>query len=233
MALIKTSWVHDYESAKKWIQGGRSKVSRPLYRNSLSVRLVEPDNPETDITMHYRWRHITQGEQAETLDRSSFKTRWERTRYPILIFKHDGSVILSDEHKYYAGPRRVMTAYSGLVDIYRSGGVIKIRQETDEIIPSKRKPRACKACSGDKYIVYTCWEGSGPQDREVLDKCYAHVTCHWANPEHMTHIVKAKCIKCHGLGYTVPRGRWNSLTWKDGCDVTITKTKVAKEEPCS
>ena len=230
--------VANYQEAKDWIMGGRSKTSRPLYDRSLSVRLVDPTDPESDITLHYRWRHThLTSEYGESLTRnkSNGNNNWANHRYPILIYKHDGSIVLSDEHKKFAGSRRAMVSYAGVMDIYRVNGVVKIRQASDQLIPAKRKSRGCRACNAEKHIVYTCWD-SGPvkEDVDMLLKANLSIGCHaYLHEQHTPHIVKQPCGKCSGLGFTVPKGRWDSLVWQDGCDIIIRRDERAKEESCS
>jgi hypothetical protein len=240
--MTKKTWVNvkDWESARKWIQGGKSKISRPLYDRYLSVRLIEPDNPDSDISLNYRYRHIVvdpharkgrwvSPEYAEILDPEPDDSGWlGEYRKPILIYKRNGTVLLTGTHRFRE--YKVMSDYSGLLGVIRKSKVVKVRQPNDTLIVPKVK-RKCRLCTGLKYFTYTCWQGVGPvdEDMQMLESikdgwnfaCSAYNT-----EEHNTHVHRMNCGRCAGTGYSKATfERWNSYVWEDDIDLLVDQSK--------
>lgn len=246
-----TTWA----TLRNHIMAGRTGVSRPLYEKSLSARFVEPDNPDSDITVNYRWRHVLhdpkalsrttwgkqilvnntlqkeQEEAGEIIGRPSNGTWW---KHPILTFRSDETAILHVVKRGSWGYRRVMLLYSGVDDMRMYNGVLKIRQVGDLIKPSKRKS-FCRKCQNNLSYTYTCWKDYGPMedDLDVLREVYGHSygPCVWHDSNHNTHLITTVCNACKGTGESgITPARWDSFIWDKKEDVVIDlSTRKIKE----
>lgn len=234
--VARNSYVYNWESAKQWIEGGKTKVSRPVYDRYLSVRLINPDDPDSDISMNYRYRHIPLDPKARkpsydttpyaeilTVEEPTGNAWMDDHRKPILIYKKDNTVLLTAGHRYYS--TRVLNDYAGAVAITKRKKRVKIRQPKDSIELPKRKV-FCRACSGDKYIVFTCWD-EGPMDdvQDLLDRTSTVLSCNPHSSYHKTHIAREACGRCGGTGQgKATFERWNSYVWDDDVDLVLDQT---------
>jgi hypothetical protein len=246
-----TTWA----TLRNHIMAGRTGVSRPLYEKSLSARFVEPNNPDSDITINYRWRHMVHdtkalsrtkwgrqliannavqkelnehGETIGQLDKSSW---WKS---PVMTFRSDETAVLHVIKRDSWGYRRVMLLYSGVEDMRRYNGVLKIRQHGDPLKPAKRKNN-CRKCNNNLSYTYTCWKDHGPfeEDIDTLREIYGydHISCMLHDPNHNTHIVTTTCYNCKGTGESgITPARWDSFVWDKSEDVVIDlSTRKIKE----
>lgn len=245
-----------WATLRNHIMAGRTGVSRPLYEKSLSARFVEPDNPNSDITVNYRWRHMIHddkalrrtkwgrqllaannvqkernehGEVIGQLDKSSW---WKS---PIVTFRSDETAVLHVIKRGSWGHRRIMLLYSGVDDIRRYNGVVKIRQVDDPIKPSKRKAY-CRQCQNNLSYTYTCWKDYGAleEDLDILRELYGYngySPCTWHDSMHQTHILTVTCNNCKGTGESgITPARWDSFIWDKNEDVVIDlSTRKIKE----
>lgn len=245
-----TTWA----TLRNHIKAGRTGVSRPLYEKSLSVRFVEPDNPDSDITVNYRWRHLVHDTTAlyrtkwgkqirvnntlqqeldqhgEVLNQLDPQSWWKS---PILTFRSDETAVLHAVKKNSWGYRRVMLLYSGVDDIRKYNGVLKIRQVGDAVKPSKRKSH-CRKCGNNLSHTYTCWKDYGPleDDVDILRDVYGYTRlCVLHDSNHSTHLITAVCNHCKGTGDSgITPARWDSFIWNKDEDVVIDlSTRKIKE----
>lgn len=234
---MRNDYVYDWASAKLWIYGGKSKISRPLYDRYLGVRILEPDNPDSDISINYRYKHTIHDPIAKNrIDKSNIEWRTKSSetldtptpgdwhtyhRNPILVYKKDNNVAeLYPVHRHSPGERRIMNDYAGqLIQVVGKRKVVKVRQVDDKVLMPKRRTN-CKGCGGDKVIIYTCWDtGMDDNTLELLSKTKAQRTCSKISP-HNTHVAKANCGICGGTGAgKINFNRLDSYVWEK--DVTL------------
>lgn len=204
-----------HAAALNYIQRGRNKKNRPLYTRGASIRAVEPDNPKTDITINWRWRHVSVDEQyRESLLRpTEVRSAWS-VGYPLAIIKSDDTITLTSDFKQGYSARQVWKRLIGpnLLDIRLRNGTVKVHLASDPL-RGKRAQR-CRVCKGQVNAVATCWEKHGIVD-EDLSRMIS--PCSWVIKEpHETHIVKLLCHRCMGSGLAGDYlSRLDSYKWTD------------------
>lgn len=242
-----------YDAMRTYVETGKTGVTRPLYDRGLSARILNPDDPNSDVTVNYRWRHLI-------LDDKGVKsTRWGRQyikdglldkersdwgeilefspeleehkrndyRFPIAVYKSNNTVELNWRRRSGWAIPRIHETISGVEGIRKYKGLVKVRQQGDGLKPSKRK-QICKSCKGEKYYVFTCWNGTGPNDDdlEVLQNNFAYpfgrAICNLPSDHKTSHVAKVSCYKCGGTGGAqVTPARWDSYVWDTDEDLAI------------
>jgi len=227
--LSNPSWSTAYDFVRK----GRSGVTRPTYSRYFSLRLVEPDNPQTDITLNNRYRHVVLDPKASTkwLRRMTPEDRekaieeygeittpypeedeesvWSDIyRRPTITYKYPNIIEMDHRQARFHGMTKTIKDYTGLRDVLRRGNVFRLRQSTDPIKQPTRK-NICRRCQGARWMVFTYWNGHGvsDEDREAFNlefsDLYYHNGLDLNELHHPTQVVKLACPKCSGLGIYV------------------------------
>jgi hypothetical protein len=197
--------VRNWQQAAKWIEGGRSSISRPLYHHSLGIAYADPENKNSDIVINYRWRQLHQS--------------YQQPGEYIVKFTKDGRTFISASVGCSRAQRRIMEEYANLVSVrwdYYSKSLV-IRQPDDPINTDKGL-RKCHRCSGSKKEIFTCtqgwWSRPDPNRRShnVSYECthYDVVDLRRDAP----HLTTADCTRCEGKGKTIPLSRIQSFKWR-------------------
>lgn len=211
-----------HEWALNYIKAGRSGKSRPLYFRCLSLRALDPNDPNTDITVAYRWRHryadLGDKDIGETLDPTKGVYR-----YPISIIKSDNTMVLSTIWKHQIGPRKFWARFvPEEFEVFLSNGV-KVHQKTDQLKQVTRKPRSCKWCAGVKSTIATCWTNYGVIDEDLQQTRFDN-PCYYYEDEsnHTNHIITMSCSSCKGTGLAgKPLNRFDSYVWDKNVDLVV------------
>lgn len=214
----------NHAEAYGYILRGRGKVHRPLYTRYASIRAVEPDNPQTDLTINWRSRHVLEEpDLKETLLRRNTETPGWSNKYPIAIIKSDDTITLTGDFRRSYSTRQIWSHLIGpnLLGISRKNYVIKVHQSTDPIL--KTKTQKCRKCKGELGAIATCWEKHGVLDEELLGM---ESPCSWRPWQDMTphssHIVKLQCCKCQGTGIAGSYlNRLDSYVWDSHLDLVF------------
>lgn len=234
--MSKYALFSSHASAYRYVKGGRSKTHRPLYTRYSSIRAVEPDNPQTDLTINWRSRHLAdEAEYKETLMRRDSEAPGWSNKYPIAIIKSDNTITLTGDFRRHYSTRQVWNRLIGpnLLDITRRNGVVKVHQSIDPV--RKTTVQKCRKCKGELIAIATCWEKHGVLEDELLNM---ESPCSWRPWQDMTphssHIVKLKCCRCKGTGLAGNYlSRLDSYVWDSHLDLVFdipTGVLLRKEE---
>lgn len=238
---MRNPQVYDWDSAKEWIMKGRSKVSRPIYDRYLSVRLLEPDNPDSDISLNYRYKHMYHdpscmkrkrihwgnGDYSESLEPPVPGDWLSQNRNPIVVYKKGGIAELFHSGNHYPGNRRIMNDYAGgVIRVVGKRRVVKVIQPDDKVLVPKRR-RKCSVCQGDKWIVYTCWEnGIDSETLHLLQSTKTYEACNFRQDGHRAHVVRSSCGRCGGTGFgKATFERLDSYVWDQDVNLLVDMNK--------
>lgn len=240
-----------WQTAREAVLEGRSKVTRPTYYRGYSLRIVDPTNIESDVTLNSRYRHrmhdpislrsskytrsMTQEEIeryqeiAEPLpDKCEYGKFWD---YPHVIYRYPNQIIIHYDHVRKRGGCIELSHYIKM-EMVRKGEVIKIRQSTDKLLHPKRKLK-CRRCSGEKRFLFTYWNGIGVQSedmeqynlgwRDLIDVNGVDFT----EPNLPTQVVNMLCTKCKGSGLSTSTwNRYDSKKWLGGQLIIDSNTRT-------
>lgn len=236
--MRKYALFSSHASAYRYVKGGRSKIHRPLYTRYASIKAVEPDNPQTDLTINWRSRHIAKEvEYRETLLRRDTESPGWSNKYPIAIIKSDNTITLTGDFRRNYSTRQIWWKLIGpnLLDISLRNGKVKVHQSIDPV--RKTRVQKCRKCRGELSAVATCWEKHGVIEEELFgmeSECGWNIYVDDLNDPHSTHIVRLKCYKCKGTGLAGNHlTRLDSYVWDSHLDLVFdipTGVLLRKEE---
>ena len=167
--MSKYALFSSHASAYRYVKGGRSKTHRPLYTRYSSIRAVEPDNPQTDLTINWRSRHIAkEPEYRETLLRRNVEAPGWANKYPIAIIKSDNTITLTGDFRRNYSTRQIWGRLIGpnLLDISLRNRTIKVHQSIDPVRTTR--VQKCRKCKGELSAIATCWENHGVIEEELI-----------------------------------------------------------------
>ena len=148
---------HTWEEAMEWIKGGRKKTHRPLYHKGLSLRISQPDDP--DSTIQLGWQRYYTDEHSES----------QKSNATLLVIgKNNLAVAPGSGWLWGWGSRDALTMYANLVSMYQQNYKLRIRQHTDVLIKGTAKP--CPSCRGMKSWISRDEFGAITED--ICRRCY-------------------------------------------------------------
>jgi hypothetical protein len=193
--------VWDYDSADRYLKGGRDPNQRPLYDRGLNV-YRSSDRMFRIYIAYY-------------------------ASSPIVIYEPGDVVILPDVTRYYTmrpSTRRIIRDYANIDDVSYAGGKYQLYRAMDERTPSST--RRCRSCSGLGHHVYTCTGYNiRNQYRLVLTTMGKKVfpqSCTVGDPDKqgLAHRESMQCNNCSGTGKVIWGNKAIPTEW-DGKELIL------------
>lgn len=210
-------FVHDYDSAKIWLAGGRKKYDRPLYTRGL--RLQTRGN---DIAVRDKWGGfdpiIYHSDGSMTIQAPQSTTQWGYAWNPLRS----------------QGTRYVIKQFSNLFDVHQRNGNCYITPQDAPLTPTKIQK--CRSCKGTGKVDQWC---SPPlcRNQPCEDHAWAAAHKYWhyglcLHGEQDSHTIPkgADCYNCSGSGRKDYGNKPISLMW-DGSPLRIKNGRPIKAEP--